>query len=285
MKRVVILLIAASVLLTGCQSLRRLGLAVEQPTARVESVSLSELTFDRAELTAELAVDNPNAIGITLSGFAYTLEIEGREFLSGEQQRGVRIAPFDEGALRLPLSIRFQELLDTYEAVRSRDEAAYAVGIDLQFDLPALGAVTVPVRREGIFPIVRAPTVRVAELRVDSLGITGARLALTVRVDNPNAFALTLGSLDYAFAVQERVWIDGSIDRPRTIPAEGSGEITGEFSLSFAAFGRTVRDLLLGDEAIEYSFLANATIDPALELIPTVSLPFNRQGRVQVRRP
>lgn len=285
MKRILPLVALSFVLLSGCETLRSLLPTVERPTARVESASVTRLTFTDAEVTTRIVVENPNAVSITLSGFSYALDVEGVRFLSGDQSEGLQIEAFGESTIDLPLEIGFRSLRDTLEAVRGRDEASYAVEVDLQFTLPALGAVTIPVRREGTFPVVQPPSVRVADLRLDSIGITGAELTLTVGVENPNGFAFVVESLDYAFAVDDRLWADGATDRPRTVPANGSAEVTAGFRISFTAFGRTVRDLLLGDEEIAYSFVSNARIDPELDLIPSVSFPFEREGTIPLRRP
>ncbi len=285
MKRILPVVVAGLVLLSGCETLRSLLPTVERPTARVESASVTRLTFTDAEITTTIVVENPNAVSITLSGFSYALDVEGVEFLSGDQSEGLEIEAFGESTIELPLQIGFRNLRDTLDAVRGRDEASYAVEVDLQFSLPALGAVTIPVRREGTFPVVRPPAVRVGSLQLDSIGITGAELRLTLEVENPNSFAFSIESLDYAFAVDDRLWTDGSTDRPRRIPANGTDVVTAEFRISFTAFGRTVRELLLGDDDISYSFVSRARIDPELELIPTVTFPFEREGTIPLRRP
>ncbi|MFW5744466.1 MAG: LEA type 2 family protein [Spirochaetota bacterium] len=285
MIRILPVVVAGLVLLSGCETLRGLLLTAERPTARVESASVTRLTFTDAEITTTIVVENPNAVSITLSRFSYALDVEGVEFLSGEQSEGLQIEAFGESTVELPLQIGFRNLRDTLDVVRGRDEASYAVEVDLQFSLPALGAVTVPVRREGTLPVVRAPAVRVGGLRLDSIGITGAELTLTLDVENPNSFAFSIESLDYAFAVDDRLWADGSTERPRRVPANGTDEVTVDFRISFASFGRTVRELLLGDDDIAYSFVSRARIDPELDLIPAVSFPFERQGTIPLRRP
>jgi len=186
MKKIMLAGLATLLLLTGCESLRRIGLSIERPTATVSGVSVSRLDFREAELTAEILVDNPNAVGITITGFTYTLIIEGVEFLAGTQTRGVSIPAFGERAFEFPVAVGFRNVVDTVGAVGDRDEANYTLDIDLSFELPVLGDVTVPVRREGTFPIVRPPTVRVADLVLDSLTVSGARLSLSVEVENPN---------------------------------------------------------------------------------------------------
>ncbi|MFW5689007.1 MAG: LEA type 2 family protein [bacterium] len=270
--------------LGGCESLRELGLSVERPTARVESVSLSDVTFSDLEVLTDISVENPNAVGVTLAGFSYVLDVEGSRFLSGDQREGLRIEPFGGSSVLLPLRIEYENVLAAYESVREQDEARFAINVDLQFELPVLGAITLPLRHEGTFPVVRPPVVRVAQLTLDSIRIDGARMSLTLELDNPNGFDLAFSDLSFAFSVQERVWVDGSFDRPRVVPANGSGSVTTEFGLSFSAFGRTVRDMLLGEEAIAYSFVASATVDPGLPIMPSVTVPFSREGAIDLRR-
>jgi len=283
-KRIMVVAFAVLVALTGCESLKRLGLSIERPTARVVGVDLNRLDFSEAELGARIAVDNPNPVGVAVAGFSYSFFVEGVEFLSGDQERGLTIDPFEEREIAFPVTVGFGNVVDTVIAVGEQDEADYVLSVDVRLDVPVLGRVTIPLRREGTFPIVRPPSVTVNDLVLESLGISGARLELTVEVENPNGFALTLESLSYSFAVQERIWVDGTTDRSRTIPANGTGEVGADFTLRFAEFGRTVRDLLLGDDPISYTFVAEARIDPDLDPLRTVVLPFTRSGVVDLRR-
>jgi len=282
--RLVLAALAALVLLGGCASLRRLGLAVERPTARVESVSLTQLDFDGARLVTRVVVENPNAVGITLDGFDYQLDVEGQRFLSGERDRALAVDAFDEARVELPLDVKFDDLFATYEDARDRDELAYRIRLTLSFTLPMVGTVSLPLEQTGTVPVVRPPSLQVERLSLESMNITSATLALRLRAENPNGFALTLESLDYSLAVRERVWVSGANDRPQTIPAHASRQLVAEFSLSFASFGRTVRDLLLGADALSYQLSASAVISTDHPLVPTVTLPYAREGRIEIVR-
>lgn len=276
--------VAAVLLLSSCASLRELGLVVERPTARVESVSVTRLDFEGAGLVTRVIVENPNAVGITLAGFDYELEVEGEPFLSGERDRTLAIDAFDEAVVELPLDLAFEDLFAAYENARDQEELAYRVRLNLSFDLPMIGAVTLPLQQEGTVPVVRPPRLRVASLTVESMSITAASLELRIQVENPNGFAMTLESLDYTFAVRDRVWASGASDRPQTVPANNTGELTTQFSLSFASFGRTVRDLLLGADELTYQLSASAVVSTDLPMVPTVTLPYTRDGRIDLER-
>ena len=269
--------------LLSCETLRGI-LTVDPPTAEVDSVSLSSLTFSEVGLLAQIGVENPNPIGISLAGFSYTLDLEGVRVLEGDQPRGLAIESFGRSVVELPVTLRYQTLFDSISSLQGQTEAEYEIGVSLRFDLPVLGPLTIPLARRGTIPIVRPPSVRIAGLALRSIGIQGASLSLTVAVDNPNSFSFDLDALEYSFQVQRREWAGGGLTRPARIPAERSQELTFDFQVSFSEFGRTVRDLLLGQSDIDYTFTALAEIDPDLAILPDVSLPFERSGSIPLRR-
>ena len=282
-RRVIMIGLATTLLLVGCASLGEL-LSIQRPTATVDSVRLTGLSFEGVELTADMTIDNPNPVGIDLTGVAYQLDIEGNRFLSGTQGEGVSIASFGESRISIPLSLRYNEIRQAVDAAGSRDELLYALSTTLSFQLPVIGEVALPLRAEGTVPMVRLPRIDVAALVVESIGITGARLRLSFDLENPNAFPLRVDALDYAFAVQNQPWVDGGLERALEIPRFGSELVSLVFELSFLSFGRSLRDLLMGDDAVQYAFDAALTVTPGLPLMEQVTLPYEMSGSVPLSR-
>ncbi len=272
-----------ALVLTGCETLREI-LEVEAPTAEVDSVRIESLSFTDVGLIAEIGVENPNPIGISLAGFSYTVDLEGERILEGDQPQGLAIESFDRSVVLLPVGLNYESILESVRSLRGQTEARYEIGVELRFDLPILGPITIPVNTEGSIPIVRPPSVRIAGLTLDSIGIRGASLSLTVAVENPNSFGVGLDALEYSFAVQDREWAGGGLSRSTSVRPESTQELTFDFALSFSEFGRTVRDLLLGESSIDYAFTALAEIDPDFDLLPDVSFPYSRSGSIPLRR-
>lgn len=232
----------------------------------------------------DLAIDNPNAIGISMSGFSYELLIEGNRFLDGDFPEAIRIDPMAGSSLRVPVAFGFSDLLDTVQALGDAEEAAYEVNLELRFELPILGPISVPARADGTFPVVRIPTLRLSAVHLDSIGLSGAELRLEVAVRNPNAFGLSIDSLAYEFSVDQTSWVDGTSTRPQHIAAKQESTIFLPFTLRFLSLGRAVRDILLGQETLEYQFDVSAIIGTDLALIPTLDLPLSRSGSVALVR-
>jgi LEA14-like dessication related protein len=242
------------------------------------------LSFSDVELTADIAIDNPNAIGISLSSFGYAVNVEGNQFVTGREDAGLQIAAEGSSRVTLPVVLSYEQIRRVVEAYRQQDELAYDVAVDLSFELPVLGDVTVPVQREGTLPVVRLPRVAVSSLELDSIGFTGAELVLGVTVANPNAFAFDLSALDYQLTVQDQVWVDGQVDRGRRMLPGTSQEFDLDFSLSFSALGRAVRDLLLGDDEIRYDFEGAIAIAPDLPLLGPTTIPVTLSGSLPLLR-
>ncbi|MCK4513918.1 MAG: LEA type 2 family protein, partial [Spirochaetaceae bacterium] len=117
-QRAVKLIVAIGVLaaLFGCETLKSL-IAVERPEVRVEGAELTALSFDGAEVTVELAIDNPNPIGISMSGFSYELLVEGNRFVDGDISEAIQIDAMDSSSLKVPVAFGFRDLVDTVQSL------------------------------------------------------------------------------------------------------------------------------------------------------------------------
>lgn len=282
MKRIGIL-VAALAVLGGCASLGDL-LVFERPTATLDAVRVTGLSFEGAELTADITIENPNAVGISLTELSYQFDVEGSRVLSGTTPDGLTIEAFGESRVSVPLAVTFNEIRDVVRIAAGQWELAYVLTTTLSFELPVLGEVTIPLEQEGTLPVVRLPRVEVAELRLESIGFSGAQLQLSLEVENPNRFPLGFERLQYNFAVQDQTWIDGGTERGTTIGELGSERLDLGFSLSFASLGRSLRDLLLGDDEIRYLFAGALTVDPGLPLLPRTTLPYELRGAIPLSR-
>jgi len=286
MSRRAIAVVAVAIVLsvTGCATLRRLGIGMERPEVTLERVSLESVTFTQADLVADIRVHNPNPVGIRMAGFAYALEIEGTPFVAGDNAKGVSIDSFGDSDVRLPVSIGFPEMVETIRVASARTEVAYRLTVAFRFEVPILGVVSIPLEREGTLPVLRLPRVRVADLKLQQLRIAGADLTLTLEVENPNGFSATVQDLEYAFLVQEQTWVEGRTAKAVSVAAGGQARVAIPFSLSFTAFGRTVRDLLVDGGELRFGFAGRAVIDPDVAIMGPTEIPLAFEGSIPLSR-
>ena len=277
------LLLAGLAVLAGCETIRAL-LTFQEPEVRAVGARVSELSFGGAEITVDLEVENPNPVSVTLQGFSYELFIEGQRFLGGSMDEGVQIDANGRSDLSVPVAFGFVDLLSTVQSLGDAVEARYALLVEVQFELPIIGELTVPVATEGTFPVIRRPGIELRAAHLQSIGLSGAEMELEIQVSNPNATGLRIESLVYQFSVQGESWVDGETSRPQLVRPLQESTVTLPFTLRFLSVGRAARTILMGDDSLDYRLDLSAVIGTDIELVPAITLPLTLQGTVPLRR-
>ncbi len=154
--RPALLLVVLLVALAACSGLG-LEQIFERPRVRVTGLDVTRVTLRDADLRFDFTVDNPNPIRLPLGGIDYELRVNGERILDGFADQALEIAARDETPVRLPLTVRFADLARAWGSLRQqRDRSRYELVADFLFDVPVVGRVAVPVRRDGDLPSLQA---------------------------------------------------------------------------------------------------------------------------------
>lgn len=126
------------------------------------------------------------------------------------------------------------------------------------------------------------PSVRVAEVRLAAMAVSGGTLAVRVEVDNPNRYALESRGFRYTLAFADSTtdgpsWAtlaEGQLADTVRFPAHGTGvaeiAVPFEFASVRAALGR-----LLGQGGLEYRFRGELLAGTPIGL---KRVPFDQRG-------
>ncbi|MCZ6677724.1 MAG: LEA type 2 family protein [Candidatus Poribacteria bacterium] len=279
-------LVVCLVLLSGCAMFEGLlgGVKVELPQVEFTGAKIDSLSFDGVGFLFDLQIRNPNALGIKLAGFDYDFLIDGTSFLTGNQEKGLEIPARGASTVQIPLSLRYVNLYKTFQSLRDQDESTYQINAGFSFNLPVLGDVRVPVSKAGNFPVLKLPTVNLDALKLTSLGLSGAKLKLGIRLKNPNAFLMILDRFQYQFNINGKRWIAGEATESTQVAEKGESLIEIPISLDFFKIGTSVYQLLKGDQSLNYQFQGSLDLKTSLPLLGQVTLPFDRLGQVELRR-
>lgn len=150
------LLILLPLTLVGCAGLG-LGESVVRPQVDVVRVDIENVHLTGADLLLEFEVDNPNGVRLLLDEVGYRLRLNGEHLLDGRRRERTEIAARGESRVTIPVNVQFDDL---YRVIRSfsdrdRDRPSYQLDADFQFDVPLMGAISVPVRKTGDIPLDR----------------------------------------------------------------------------------------------------------------------------------
>lgn len=271
--------------LHGCASLDTLMSAadIREPSVNLAGTQVSALSFDGAELTMLLNIDNPNPLPIKLAGFDYAVNVNGKPFTQGQQHSGVDIDARASSQVKVPVAFKFSELANLFDGKENRDELAYSIDTNVRVDLPILGIVSIPATHKNRIPIPAMPSIQVSDVNINSLGFSGADLTVVIAVENPNTFGIDLTQLDYNLLVNGTSWATIKSTDVLKLPEKGKTQINIPVQLSFADMGQALFQALTQGKAMEYKLNGDMTVDTTLPLFKNVQIPLVHVGAFEAR--
>ena len=125
----------------------------KQPRVRVLGTDVSGLSLTSADLVFDVAVENPNRFAFVLDTVDYRLQVNGEPFLDGHGDLHAEVAARGTTEVRLPVKLRFAEVLRALHALEGEKRAGYDLEAKLWFQAPLVGRRSVPVRKRGDFSL------------------------------------------------------------------------------------------------------------------------------------
>ena len=213
-------------LLCGCALAGKLaGAAFERPRLEFKDAKLDHVDFTGADFTLTYLVTNPNAAGLDLAQTDYALEIQNHPLLSGKPQGGLKIPGGGSADVAFPAHVAWNDLAPAVEALFAQQSVHYKASGTLGVHTP-VGVISLPLEHEGTFAPPHLPTLEIESPKIVSIGLTGARLSLPLKIGNSNGFPLPLGGILGSVAIAgEKV---GRV----ALPAQGVVEAGKETTLS-----------------------------------------------------
>jgi LEA14-like dessication related protein len=283
---ITILPLLAVLLLPACSlmdSILKEGKAVK-PEVSFDSARIDRLSFTGADLLFDLKIENPNPVGVRLSGLDYNLFIDNSSFLSGNQDEKIEIQARGESTVQLPITLEYRQVYKALRHLMDKNESTYRLDCGFHFNVPVLGDVRVPVSKEGQVPMIKLPRINLKDIKITRLGLSKADLRMKLGVENPNSFSMIINSMTYQLLVQNRQWAGGEAGKNVQVGENAEDSIDLDFSLDFVEIGRSVYTMITSGEDFDYQLKGNfdaATSDP---LLGRVNVPFEESGTFNVIR-
>ena len=270
----------------SCSGIRELAesAGVKPPTVQFVGAKLTGLSFQDVDFMFDIQIQNQNPVGVKLAGFDYDFLVDGKSFLSGDQEEGVEIKAQGDHIVHLPVSLGFSNIYETFSGLKNEDSSTYQLKCGFSFNLPVLGPVRVPVSTGGEIPMIKLPSVDLDGLKLNRLGLTGADLELGIRLKNPNAFSVLLEKFNYRLLIGGQPWASGEAQQNMEVSEKGENLLTLPIMLNFAQIGQSVYQMLTGDQTLEYEIKGDVDLSSSLPLLKKTTLTFDRSGLTELIR-
>jgi len=268
-------------LLQSCAQLSELA-NVSKPSLSVVDMNITGLTLQDIELTADIEIINPNNVRIDLSSYSYALDINERNFVKGLDESGMNIDAKNRSIIQVPVTLTYSELLQTFQSIRDQDESEYNFNADFSFDLPVLGAVTVPVQYAGKIPVVKQPSISLNNFSVESLSLSGADLLVELNVQNPNTFQMLFDDLNFDLEINGLKSFSGTVSEEVRIDRNSAQTVELPFNISFLNAGMAAYRLLNSNEDLDYKLTGSTIIGSDLPYFKKSNFDFDKSGSVDI---
>ena len=236
-------------LLASCSLIQSLaGASFERPTLAFRDVKLDNIDFNGADVNLLFDVTNPNSSGLNLSAASYALEFEGHKVATGKPPQGLNVPGKATSTVTLPAHVVWDQLAPALLAVLSKESLHYKASGQLGVDSP-IGLINLPLEHEGTVVPPHLPSIELQSPRIVSLGFTGARLALPLKLTNTNAFPLPLGGIDGVVEIEGAKVGRIALAQPPAVGASSDKTIDLPLDISFASAGLAVASALKSGNA------------------------------------
>jgi LEA14-like dessication related protein len=131
------------VLISGCSSL------VQAPHVTLREAGVTGLDQSGIDVEFHLDITNPNAFDLSLLGYTYDLQVLSQALSTGGSQDPILFPAGKETAMRLPVHLKFADLLELIKRAPDQDKIPYQLNSMLNLKTP-LGRMDVPVNKSAV---------------------------------------------------------------------------------------------------------------------------------------
>jgi LEA14-like dessication related protein len=275
MKKVCPLLVWLGLLfwISGCETLKTY---IKSPRVTLDQVALKDAALFQGTLEFTFDVSNPNPVGLRLDEITYQLTMDGKTVIDGTKAQRLMLPGMGSNKATLPLTVNYMESAGSLFDLFTKKSLPYEVSGSFK-----VGIFTIPFRHKGQIALPKPPTVSVSGLHVVSMGLTGAKLMLTLEVVNDNPCSLVLKTMGYELTLGGFRVMDGQTENIVLSEDQKIRNINVPVSLNFMSLGKGVM-ALLDQGNINYEISGDMLFE--IPKIGSKSFRYKKSGQVDLTR-
>jgi len=129
---------------------------------------------------------------------------------------------------------------------------------------------------------VREPTCIITSITILQADLINTRFKLSLRINNPNTFPITLSSFRYELYGDGHFWASGVEKNLAVVPAAGFTETSINFEMNFIGMKRRLLDDIIAMRRVHYRIVGSMELETAIPSLPGFRLNFDYSGNSSV---
>ncbi|MBO6535084.1 MAG: LEA type 2 family protein [Balneolaceae bacterium] len=255
---------------------------MEKPTLSLSDFKVDQLTLSDIDLLFDINIDNPNPIAVSVNSYSYSFLIADQQFVSGDQETSTDVPATSSNVIQVPVFFGYQELYDTFEAIRDEDETNFTFEGVIAVEVPILGIVELPYSQSGKIPVVKRPYIRVQSMKVRELSLSKISLDFNFEIENPNAFGIDLSGFSYDLNINQLQAINGTVNEQVSLGSKSTNTLSIPLEVNVLQAGMGIYRAISNRESFDFTFSGDATLGTDLPYFKSSTFNFNRSGSVDI---
>ena len=129
---------------------------------------------------------------------------------------------------------------------------------------------------------VKEPEFTITSITILQADLINTRMELSIKIDNPNVFPITLVSFRYELYGDGNFWASGVVKNLAVVPAQSSSETGFEFEMNFIGMKRRLLDDIIAMKEVRYRIAGDMELGAALSGVPGFRVKFDYSGNSAV---
>ncbi|WP_114418787.1 LEA type 2 family protein [Marinospirillum perlucidum] len=267
--------------LSGCSFLSSFY-EPETPEVKVVDQRLVALNLEEARLEVDIEVFNPNQFSLPVGALDYSLTVQGHSLAQGEQNQGFSLGSKKTETLTFVVDVNLPAAVATLADLKNSNRLDYQLSGGLVVDLPLLPGKRLAWETSGQLPLPQRPEIRLADLKVDHLTFTAARLVATLEITNPNIFSVDIERLNAGLELSGTNILDTRLNPGSSFPSQSSRQLQIPLDISFSSLGRSGYSALVDRTAINYRLFFDGLISSSDLPLQEIDYSDEVQGEIGI---
>ena len=257
-------LLLSTVLFTGCAQLGTMAEnAIKSPEVVSQTIQIRKMDFNYIYFDADIELLNPNPVALNLDGFNYTLDVEGQQLVTGDNN-GLSLKPSGQANISLPFKVRLDSLVKLAPELLKKDQLEYTFGTVLTLNGPLGLKWQKPVTVSKIIATPKLPEIKMPKISLGDVSLSGLQLNVQLPVNNPNMFGVNLEQLSAALVINGMKPVQIGKDSAIRLPAKSETMLDIPLNFSWDSASRSLLSILRDGQLPDIRLEGNWKLDPEL---------------------
>jgi LEA14-like dessication related protein len=187
-----------------------------------------------------------------------------------------------KAAIEIPVSLELVIPSLIAAGVPLTDDFTVELAMDLLQENTLRVPVSMHVSETTVFPYVREPIFTITAIAILKAELINTRFRVSMRIDNPNHFPVTLSAFKYELYGDGLSWASGTERRPLDITPKTSVVINFFLLMNFIDMSRSLLDQIIRLDYVNYRFNGEVFVSTGVDYLPSFKSEFDLSGYSEV---